>query len=61
MSWMSWSQKIEFLLARGWTVECESPFEIHHEETGGFATGYAAELVIERLMEKEEEDDSECN
>lgn len=31
----------------GWDVECSSPFEIRHRETGSFATGLAAEIVEE--------------
>lgn len=33
----------------GWTIECESPFEIRHTD-GSFATGQAARLVLEALM-----------
>ena len=32
----------------GWTLECESPFEIRHED-GSFATGQAARIVMEHL------------
>lgn len=35
----------------GWTVECESPLEIRHVE-GSFASGLAADLVLEALREK---------
>jgi hypothetical protein len=34
----------KLLEKNGWTVECESPFEIRHED-GSFATGQAAMLV----------------
>lgn len=33
------------LKANGWEIECESPFEIRHED-GSFATGQAAWLVV---------------
>jgi hypothetical protein len=33
----------------GWKVECESPLEIRFEDDGAFATGLAAQLVIESL------------
>ena len=32
--------------ADGWIIECESPLELRHED-GSFATGQAAELVLE--------------
>ena len=42
----------EELLARhGWIIECESPFEIRHKESGSFATGLAAEIVVVFLKE----------
>lgn len=34
----------------GWTMECESPFEIRHED-GSFASGQAAEIVLEWCRE----------
>lgn len=34
-----------FLAALGWTVECESPFEIRHED-GSFASGQAASMTL---------------
>lgn len=36
----------------GWVIECESPFEIRNKETGDFATGFAAKIVIESLKPK---------
>lgn len=36
--------------ANGWTVECESPLEIRHED-GSFATGQAARIVIYYIEE----------
>jgi hypothetical protein len=44
---------IDFLEKSGWTVECESPLEIRENESGGFATGNAAKLVLESLREDE--------
>jgi len=38
----------------GWTIECESPFEIRHED-GSFASGQAAYTVLIDLVE-----DYEC-
>ncbi len=43
---------IKLLEVNGWTVECESPFEIRHEETGSRATGCAAELVLDSLRDE---------
>ena len=40
----------EALRDDGWELECESPLEIRHVESGSFATGYAAEIVIEYLL-----------
>lgn len=45
---------IELLEANGWTVECESPFEIRHED-GSFASGYAASGILKILEEIETE------
>jgi len=45
-------QDKEMLEKMGWTVECESPFEIRHED-GSFASGQAARLVTECLREQE--------
>ena len=32
----------------GWTVECQSPFEIRHTD-GDFATGFAANVLVDYL------------
>jgi hypothetical protein len=45
---------IKILEADGWTVECESPFEIRHEETESFASGTAAYYVLDALVSVEE-------
>ena len=34
----------------GWTIECESPYEIYHEESNSLATGMAAQIVEEELI-----------
>lgn len=41
----------KMLEKEGWTIECESPFEIRHED-GSFATGQAARYVV-LAMEQE--------
>jgi len=41
----------------GWVVECESPFEIRHED-GSFASGIAACIVMDALQEEYENDES---
>lgn len=33
----------------GWTVECESPFRIRNNETGDFASGVAANVVLNSI------------
>lgn len=38
----------DLLEINGWTVECESPFEIRHND-GSFATGQAARMVNDSL------------
>ena len=43
----------KFLEEYGWTVECELPLEIRHEESGSFASGLAAKIVLDYLMEEE--------
>lgn len=39
------------LAAHGWTLECESPFEIRHDASNSFASGMAAHLVLASLQE----------
>lgn len=41
---------VAILEAQGWTVVCESPFEISNEESESIATGYAAQLVVESVL-----------
>lgn len=38
-----------FLKKHGWTVECESPLEIKHED-GSIATGQAVQMIINYLF-----------
>ena len=40
------------LIDNGWTVECESPFEIFHAESGSRATRDAADLVLWSLEQE---------
>jgi len=42
------------LEANGWTMECESPLEIRHDESGSFATNLAAKAVLAELLEEAE-------
>lgn len=46
-----WKDEVDLLEANGWTVECESPFEIRHQD-GSFATGQAAKAVLAQLKEE---------
>lgn len=41
----------ELLKENGWTIECESPFEIKHED-GSFATMNAAYTIVNLLTHK---------
>lgn len=41
----------QVLIHYGWTLECESPYEIRHED-GSFATGQAARIVIDALKQE---------
>ena len=41
----------KILEALGWLVVCESPLEIENEETNSSANGWAAEIVIDELVE----------
>jgi len=49
----------EILEANGWSIDCESPFEIRHEETNSFATGYAAQIVLDKYKEIELDNEGE--
>lgn len=41
---------------QGWTLVCESPLEIRHEESDSFASNVAAEMLIQMLLEEDEEE-----
>jgi hypothetical protein len=43
----------EILEKAGWKIDCESPFEISHDE-GSIATGMAARIVTDVLREEQE-------
>jgi len=47
----------EILEANGWIVECESPFEISHEDWESRATGYAADIVLEFYKKTDDEEE----
>ena len=49
-----WTWKDDMLLLEdnNWVVECESPFEIRHSEDGSFASGQAAQMVLDDLKEE---------
>lgn len=42
-------EDIKLLEENGWVVECHSPFEIRFEDGGAFATGLAAQIVLDDL------------
>jgi hypothetical protein len=44
-------ERNELLAKYGWTIECESPFEIRNED-GSFASGQAAIIVVTYLTEE---------
>ena len=47
---MSYFDEDEKLLEdNGWVVECQSPFEIRYEDGGAFASGLAADIVLDDL------------
>ena len=37
---------IKLLEENEWVVECHSPFEIRHEDSGAFASGCAADIIL---------------
>ncbi len=43
----------EILEENGWIIECESLFEIRHEDSNSFATNQAAYAVIRDLRDNE--------
>lgn len=45
----------QILEQNGWIIECESPFEILHEETGSVATGIAADIILDYYKTEQED------
>lgn len=45
----------EMLEAMGWTITCQSPFEIEHTE-GSRASGQATQMVIDAVIEEYKEE-----
>ena len=45
---------IDILENAGWMVECESPFEIRHND-GSFATKQAADIVLTEIYLRDDE------
>lgn len=45
----SFDSDIAILKANGWEIECESPFEIRNVESESFASGEAAQIVLDYL------------
>jgi hypothetical protein len=48
------------LEAKGWTVECESPLEIRHED-GSFATNKAAKYTIAGIVKDHVQENQTCD
>jgi hypothetical protein len=44
----------ELLEQNGWMVECESPFEIRHIESGSFASEIAADMILGVIQRENE-------
>lgn len=42
-------EDIKLLENDDWVVVCESPFEIRHKDGGAFASGCAAQIVLDDL------------
>jgi hypothetical protein len=49
-------EDIKLLNDNGWMVECHSPFEIRNSEFESFASGYAADLVLNSLKSEAEKE-----
>lgn len=39
---------------KGWTIDCESPYELRHTD-GSFASGQAAYIVADYILNLEDE------
>ncbi len=50
---MAMSIDERILEGSGWTLECESPLEIRHDD-GSFASGQAARIIIDMIAEEDE-------
>lgn len=44
----------EILEKEGWTIECQSPYELRHTD-GSFASGQAAYIVTDYILNLENE------
>lgn len=51
-------EELEILERYGWERECENPLEICHKESGDFASGIAARMVLTALREKMMQEDN---
>lgn len=45
------SSIVQLLKENGWTLECESPLEIRHDN-GSFATMLAADIIIQVILDE---------
>ena len=52
---------IKLLESNGWVVECESPFEIRNIEPWSFASGIAAQVILDELKELNKRNKSKLN
>lgn len=43
---------IKVLEENGWSVDCESPFDISNDETGDQASGMAAQIILDSFRPK---------
>lgn len=48
----AWKEDKNILAKNGWSLDCQSPFEISHSD-GSRATGQAAQMVLDTLKEEE--------
>lgn len=42
-------QQVKLLEQQGWRVECQSPIELRHDDTGSSATNHAAWFLLREL------------
>jgi len=50
----TWEDDMKLLEDNGWVVECESPFEICYKDGGAFASGHAAQIVLDDLQHEKD-------